>query len=438
MSRISRRRVLRCGAAATIAGLFTRDATNARAAGARPLRLVLLMQANGTSQANFWPVDGTSVILDPVLSNQRLRDRTTIVKGLFNHGGGAGGQHDQGFSCLFTGRRPVGTFTDPWGGGPSLDQTLAGDLIGEVPFPTLNCGVLAQDSAFFKAHRGSFSYFAARQPVPTEVDPLRLWTRLFGGAGDVAEAKRRLERRKSVLDFATSDLDRLRTRLGTEERDKLDVHATAIREYELRLSMLASRTTSAACRPPAPAPLDSQAEQNVPLLLPSMFDLVALALACDLVRIVTFPIGNAAVNWRYDWLGIGKNSHDDIAHHDDGKTPQITDYVVRIGKWHAEHVARLALALDAVPEGDGTVLDNTLIVWGNELATGQHSLDGIPLVLIGGGAGRLVPAGLVDVGPQTYHRLGCTLLRMAGKTADGFGEEESCGPLGGLTIKPPA
>jgi len=152
----------------------------------------------------------------------------------------------------------------------------------------------------------------------------------------------------------------------------------------------------------------------------------------------TSPIGVAASSWRYDWLGIGTNSHDNIAHKDDGMTPVVTEQLTTIGRWHAEHVARLALALDALPSGSGngrTALDDTLIVWSNELATGQHSLVDIPVTLIGGGAGRVKPAGgLVDVGPQTYHRLGCTMLNAMGATSAGFGEEPSCGVLHGVTL----
>jgi hypothetical protein len=436
--KLTRRAVLRFAAGAVLAPTFARDARLARADGARPLRLVLLMQANGTSQSTFWPdASGRSPMLDPILTRPRLKSLTTIVKGLYNHAGGAGNQHDQGFAGLWTGMRTVGTFGDPWGAGMSIDQMLRPDLVGSVPFPTLNCGVLALDAPLFKDHRTSFSYLGPREQMPTEIDPVRLHARLFAPAQDPEVAKQRLVEKKSVLDFGASDLARMRSRLGKDERDKLDVHATAIREYEERLAILAARPAPVgACAAPGapPSGLDPHAEKNVPVLLPAMIDLVALALACDLTRIVTFPIGNAGVSWRYDWLGIHKNSHDDIAHRDDGRNPVVTEAIQKIGAWHADHVVRLALALDAIPEGSGTVLDNTLIVWGNELATGQHGLDGIPIVMLGGAAGRLRPAGVVDHGPQTHHRLGTTVLNVMGAPAKGFGEEPACGSLRGLTL----
>lgn len=310
----------------------------------------------------------------------------------------------------------------------------------DVPFPSLNCGVLASSAPLFKDHRKSFAYLAARQPIPTEIDPTRLFGRLFAPGETPAIAQRRIAQHSSVLDFGAKDLARLRGNLGKDERDKLDVHASAIRDYERRMTLIATRPRVGQCAAPrAPVSgLDVHAGKNVPVLLPLMLDPVALAIACDLVRVVTLPIGVAASSWRYDWLGIGTNSHDNIAHKDDGMTPVVTEQLTTIGRWHAEYVARLALALDALPSGSGngrTALDDTLIVWSNELATGQHSLVDIPVTLIGGGAGRVKPAGgLVDVGPQTYHRLGCTMLNAMGATSAGFGEEPSCGVLHGVTL----
>ena len=424
--------------------LLARDAGSgrvARADDARPMRLVILMQANGVSQQRFWPdASGTSPILEPILSKPRLRARTTVIKGLYNDAGGAGNAHDQGYPGLWTGMRSIGTFFDPWGAGPSVDQQIVSRVKLDVPFPSLNCGVLASSGPLFKDHRKSFAYLAARQPIPTEIDPTRLFGRLFAPGETPAVAQRRITQQSSVLDFGAKELARLRGSLGKDERDKLDVHASAIRDYERRMTLIATRPRAGQCAAPS-APvsgLDVHAEKNVPVLLPAMLDLVALAIACDLVRVVTLPIGVAASSWRYDWLGIGTNSHDNIAHKDDGMNPVVTEQLTTIGRWHAEHVARLALALDALPSGSGsgrTALDDTLIVWSNELATGQHSLDDIPVTLIGGAAGRVRPAGgVVDVGRQTYHRLGCTMLNAMGAASAGFGEEPACGVVQGITV----
>jgi hypothetical protein len=408
--------------------------------------LILLMQTNGTGQSNFWPAPGTftSPILAPILDDPLLAPSTTVIKGLFNHAGGSGNGHDQGFIGLYSGTRSVGTFNDPWGSGISLDQLLKKKLAPTEPFPTLNCGVLASDTPPFKTHRRSFSYTGPHQQVPTELDPYKLYAQLFavgtsGGGDPVAAARRRLLYKRTVLDFVNQDLRSLRPRVGASDRDRLDAHETALREMERRLSATLSPDAGLPARCtaiPAPAEgLDVEAEDNVPRLISMMFDLVALALSCQLTRIVTFQFGHGGEKWYFRWLGINENSHDDIAHRDDGKTPDITAKVLKINVWYAQQVAYLARALARLPAAEGTALDASLVVWGNELATGPHTLDDIPVVLLGKAAGRLKTTGLVvDQGFQDYHRLGTSLLNLMGVPSTGFGEIPDCGNLQGLAI----
>jgi hypothetical protein len=473
---ISRRELLRTTGAAGLLFPFLRP----RAASAAPVtpRLVLLMQSNGTHQPAFWPKlpDGvtltapaplgagglTSPILDPLLNDAALAARVTVIKGINNTSGGSGNGHDQGFTGLYSGYKSIGPFLDPWGAGISIDQTLKRTLTFSELFPTLNCGVLASDTPPFKAHRRSFSYLAARQQVPTEVDPYRLYARFFGvgakpepGQDPVALAKHRLRRKQTVLDFARQDLNSLRPGLGKLDREKLDAHETALREMENRLgaTLLPDPNRPPHCtavQPPGAAiqssdPLASlqglnvRTEDNAPALVEMMFDFLALALSCQLTRIVTFQFGHGGEKWYFRWLpDINKNSHDEIAHKDDGNDPAASEKFFRISRWYAEQVALLARALDRFPEGEGTVLDNSLLVWGNEMATGPHGMNDLPVVFLGRAAGRLGQTGvLVDAGPQDYHRLGTTLLRVMGLPAEGFGEEPSCGPLVGVSVNVP-
>jgi hypothetical protein len=444
--RISRRDWLRATGAAGLMFPFLRPGLAAAAPGTR---LILLMQSNGTNQPNFWPTTPGSLsspILDPLVSDPVLAAKTTVIKGLRNEAGGSGNGHDQGFIGLYSGYRGVGSFDDPWGPGVSLDQQLRTRLDLREPFPTLNCAVLATDTPVFKSHRRSFSYTAPRQQVPTEVDPYKLYARFFAlgapvpaGADAVALAKQRLARKQSVLDYVTGDLAALRGQVGAVDRGKLDAHEEALRELERRL---AATLTPDPDRParcglvsgPAPG-LDVAREDDVPALIEVMFGFLALALSCQLTRIVTFQFGNGGEKWYYRWLGINENSHDDIAHRDNGTNPLITAKVLKINAWYAQQVARLARNLDQIPEAGGTVLDNSLVVWGNELATGPHGLIDIPIVLLGKAGGRLKQAGvLVDQGPQDYHRLGTSLLQIMGVPAQGFGEVPDCGGVVGLSV----
>jgi hypothetical protein len=424
-------------------------------------RLVLLMQSNGTLQPSFWPATAPVVlpapnppvapvlwspILAPIVDVPGLAAKTTALKGLRNDVGGAGNGHDHGFCGLYSGYASMGGFNDPWGSGISIDQHLAKTLTFGEPFPTLNCGVLASDTPPFKAHRRSFSYSAAKQQIPTEFDPYRLYARFFGlgvavppGVDPVVATKRRLARKQTVLDHAATDMAALRLRLPKLDREKLDRHADALRDMEARLSAtLTPRTDQppqcTGVRGPAEG-LDPRLEDNVPALVGLMFDFIALALSCQLTRIVTFQFGHGGEKWYFRWLKIDENSHDDIAHRDNGQDPVVSNKLLRMNVWYAQQVSRLAQALNALPEGDGTVLDNSLVVWGNEVATGPHGMADIPLVLMGKAAGRIRnPGRLIDAGPQDYRRLGCSLLNVMGVPSTGFGEAPMCGPVAGLEL----
>jgi hypothetical protein len=402
-------------------------------------RLVILMQACGTHQDAFWPDPrtGTSPILDPLLSKAELRPKTILMKGVGNVTVGLGNEHDRGFNSLWTGVPPVGTPEDCFGGGPSIDQILKRALSPQVAFPTLNCGVLAAYVPQKNGHRRSFSYVGAAAQVPTQVDPYRMYGALFPGPGSQSLAEPpevRMALRKSVLDYAARDLSNLAGRLGPKERQKLDLHTTAVREYENRLAL--GVKASAMCpRPAAPAgSLDPTQEDNVAPLTDIMLDLVAVALGCNLTRIVTFQLGLCGNQWRYRWIGIDRDSHQELAHRDapDGSNPDATQGMIQISNWTAQRVTRFAQQLDAMPEANGTVLDHSLVIWANENSTGLHGMDNLPLVFLGRAGGKLTRSGVIDKGVQTHYQLCTSVLNLMGVDAAGFGDDPASGPLRGL------
>lgn len=430
--RVSRRALLEAGLAASIFP-WVREAY---AQTPPPPKLLLLMETSGTHQSAFWPDKqlGRSTILDPLLRNEGLRSRATIVKGLFNHEGGMGNQHDQGFAGLWTGRKSIGTFNEPWGDGPSIDQQLKTALDFSEPYPTLNTAVLASTAALFKPSRWSFSYVGSRLSIPAQIDPWKMYAAMFAPAAGGADAQVRLLQKKTVLDFVRGDLKKVKAGLPSAERAKLDVHETALRELERRLELtLVER--SAACRAPGfPSErIDLSDEHNVPQLVELMFDFITLAMGCGLTRIVNFQFGQSGERWRFNWLGLDENSHDDIFHRDSGLDPVVSEKSIRIHTWVAEQVAYLGQKMLKMPGATGgSLLDESLVVWGNEMGTGPHGMDEIPIVMLGSAGGRLRPGRLVDHGPQTYHRLGCSVLNLFGVPSAGFGEMPDCGPVDGL------
>jgi len=449
VSVISRRRALG-GLLATAAGLAGLSGGGALAGPGdaeivRKKRLVLVMSSNGTQQDNFWPHrDFRSPILEPLLSVPALARRTTLVRGVFyprDLNGAEGNEHDVGFARLYSGARVLPIGTAPWAGAASIDHVI-GKKWGVDP---LNLAVLSSLITPYPKpgfnHRRSFSYLAPGVQRYGYVDPFDAYSALFGSPEEsTAEAQRRLVQRKSALASPRQELEEMRTRLGRLEREKLDLHVQAVDELEQRLGKMTSRNDIVCgARPPRPRHYREEApdllrsdESAIPELTETMIGLIAAAFACDLTRVATLQLGYGGNRWMYDWEGIHLDAHEGLAHKDhkdEGDDPVVTEMLVRVHRWNAQQIASLAKKLDAIPEGDGTMLDNTLIVWGSELGRGDHSLENVPIVFVGGAGGEIAGGRLIDEGPQTFQRVGCTILRAMGENVSGFGDTPSCGPL---------
>ena len=415
-------------------------------AGPPPLakRLILVMQNNGTQQANFWPdANLRSPILDALFLDAKtgmdngLKAKTNLIKGVYipnDANGTNANQHDMGFARMFTGARLISSGGQPWGGGASVDQIVAQSF----GVDTLTLAVLASQTEPNPKpgfdHRESFCYLGPGTLKHPRKDPLEVFNYLFPPAP--ANSRRRL----SVLDAVAGNLGEVMRRLGPAERAKLDYHLTAVRDVERRLNTSTGSCTMRPTAPPDYTALDPNAEISVdtyiPQMVDNMVDLIVLALKCGLSRIATLQLGYGGGKWRFGWKGINMNCHDDVAHldiTDGGIFAENTKRVVLMNQYYASCVARLATALDAVPEGSGTMLDNSLIVWANELGRGDHNQENVPIVLIGGAGGAITKGGrVVATGRQVFNRLGCTILNAMGVSAAGFGDVPNCGTFQGL------
>jgi hypothetical protein len=448
----SRRDLLKAAGSTLAVPLFLRNAFGAETPATAPPSLVLLHTTNGTHPSAFWPATGTfdSEILHRLLSDPVLGPKATLIQGINYHAIGtpSGNEHDKGFHGLYSGFDSIAGPGGSFGGGISLDQRIANEVTFQSgQLKSLHCGVHAVNYKAINAGRISFSAVGPGVQIPCELDLYALYEKVFGtgtgdSAADQANAQKRLTQRKSMLDLVASDLTALEKRLGPSERQKVDIHLTAVRDFEKRLS-IHSGPVAAGCSAikPSQTGVDTSGqgnEANAEVLERLFMEFIANAVGCKMVGVLSFQFGRGGDHFHYDWLnipGMPSDAHDFVAHLDNGDA-NIGRIFIEIKKWYTEIVSDLATRLSKIPQGEGkTALDNSLVVWGNELATGPHGMNGIPIVLLGGAGGRLKRTGyVVSVGDQPHQRLGATVLNIMGVQAKGFGGVPDCGVIQGLEM----
>jgi hypothetical protein len=358
-------------------------------------------------------------ILAPLAPRQKDLVVLSGIDAESSYHGPGDASHWNGMGHMLTGTELVdvggGVF---WGGGISIDQFLAQKIGGQTRLPSLELAV--EDGPGNVASR--LSYLGAAQPVPPEPDPQKVFQRLFGGL-----TPEQIARRKSVLDTVKDDYGALAPRLGSADRKKIEAHLDALRAVEKSVTSAPPQT----CDGPAIAAADLA---DMPAIGKDQMDLLVRALACDLTRVVSLQWSRAVSMTRMTWLGISE-AHHDLSHLslDDADVRQ---KLVAINRWYSNQFAYLLDALDAVPEGDGTLLDHTLVLWCNELSVGQvHSRRSLPYVLAGRAGGALKTGRFLQyAAPAPPHNdLLVSLCRAMEVDVSTFGNPAYCnGPLPGL------
>jgi hypothetical protein len=468
-SPLGRRTLLRGGLAGSTLGLGlpwleAMAAPAAKLAGRRyPTRFVVFFTANGTIQKNWRPTSGDGgerdfrfAHADPASSDlhslaplEPWKQRLLVLDGIAarsrKHGPGGNG-HDKGMGHLLTattlrvGPSGVGEFShlpDGSAGGPSIDQEVARRLAGKTRLSSLELGVQSR----LDTKRQLTSRMVYRGPfevVPPENDPGEIFRNVFAGldrssAGALVELRRA---RKSVLDHVMGDFRKLNAALTASDRAKLDSHLTGLREVEL--SLTPPRATTRACALPA-APDEAAgasiwANDRYRALGRAQMDLLSTALACDLTRVTTLQWSTAQSGVTFTWLGH-RESHHSLSHLADD-TEEARRQLTQIDHFYAGEFAHLLGRLAAIPEGDGTLLDHSVVLWINEQGNGdKHSWTEIPVVVAGSGQGRLRTGRYLRFPNEPAHNdLFVSCLHALGHDdVRSFGLPELCqGPLPGL------
>jgi hypothetical protein len=394
-------------------------------------RMVIFFSPNGVVPESFWPnEDGENFLLKEILSPlEPFKKQTVVMNGVCDKVRGDGDNHMRGIGCLLTGVELLpgnvqgGSHTPAgWANGLSIDQEIKNHLqkadATRTRFGSLELGVLVPDRADTWTR---MSYSSANKPITPIDDPYQLFSKLYGQAKDK-------EILGSVLDPVIADLKKISALVGKEDRKILEEHTGFVREMEKELRGLKVSQTHAM---PKLDPGIREENDNLPKISRMQLDLLHNSLVADFNRIATFQFTNSVGGARMKWLGIDEGHHQ-LSHEPDTNKVAV-EKLVKINKWFCEEIAYFAKKLRDTPEpnGQGSMLDNTLLVWTNELGKGNsHTLDNIPFVMVGGNLGW--KAGRSLKFPRIAHnRLLMAMAHGFGHSIPSFGNPEYCkdGPL---------
>jgi hypothetical protein len=402
---------------------------------ARKRRLIIMFSPNGVIPPTFWPDEaGELKSFKPSLQPlEPFRKKTLVLHGVCDKIRGDGDNHMRGIGCLLTGVELLpgniqgGSDTPAgWANGRSIDQEITNHLQGDpathTRFGSLEFGVLVPNRADTWTR---MVYAAANRPLAPISNPYQMFNHLYGQVKD-------RESLKSVMDDLQDELRSVSRRLSDDDRKLLAEHAAFVREMEQDL-----RSPQSAVDEHAVPPLEQGVKEDndqMPRLSRLQIDLMVNALRADFARVATLQFTNSVGQARMRWLDISEDHHG-LSHQPDGdKSAQ--DKLTRINRWYCEQLAYLAKRLAETPEpgGGGNMLDNTLIVWTNELGKGNsHTLDDIPWVLVGGGLDYNMGRSL-RFKKVPHNRLLMALAHGMGDEIKAFGNSNYCrdGALTGL------
>ncbi len=428
----SRRSFLRGAAGGLLAIPFLQSLapTPAHAAPGDPKRLLYWFLPNGFFMPNIIPTStGPAYTLSPSLSPlSAFKDDMLVLTGLSNYGalGGEGG-HSGGTAAYLTCAVPD---PDVVHNGVSVDQIAAAAMAGVTPFTSIEAGMEngagtggCDDGTC--AYGSNISWVDETTPRARVSTPLALFNRLFGGLNPTLspeEQERRRGLRISVLDQVVEHANALRPRIGQADRLKLDAYLTSVRDLEVQVTSQAGTV----CEPGDPPGSGLGFEAR----MAAFTDLFVLALQCDLTRVGTFMLGNAATNRSYDHIGIPE-SHHNLSHH--GHDPAIHALLAQIDAWNMGHVVGYLLdKLKTTTDGEGKpLLENTLVYVSSELSDG-HYHDNFDLIALAAGGGDTLQLG------QHIATAGGAMADLHLALLEGFGVVETSlghvgtGPLPGV------
>ncbi len=396
---ISRRTVLRGMGTAVALPLLEVMAPLSLAATAKaqaPRRMAFVFIPIGAHMANWTPkAEGVSFELPPTLQPLApFQNDTLVLSGLAcdkaRANGDGAGDHARSGGAWLTGCQPRKTAGANFQAGVSVDQVAANRLGDQTRLPSLELGIERYrgsgncDSGYSCVYEHTVAWRTPSTPLPTEVNPKLVFERLFSDKPNSPDRVKRNELRGSVLDTVLEDAHGLENQLGGADKQKLDQYLSCVRELELRIARVDKL-------PPIQPPKGTAKPQEVPAVYQEhcrlMCDLMVLAFQTDVTRIATFMLAREGSEIQYRNLGVREGHHESTHHRGDKR---LIENVCKINKFHVEQFAYLLGKLKAIPEGDGTLLDNCMIAYGSGIEDGSmHTHTSVPTLLAGKGGGTL-------------------------------------------------
>lgn len=428
---LSRRTVLRgLGATLALPLLDSMVPALSRAATKAPVRLGFVYHPTGMIMEQYTPAsEGAGFAFTPTLKPlEAYRDRLNVFTGLAQMNGRAlgdgPGDHAREGATWLTGVHPKRSETDIRC-GVSADQLAARELGKQTQLASLEVSLEPPsfagtcDQNYSCAYTNTVSWRSETLPMPMETSPRALFERLFGEGESTDPAARRaaLKEQRSLLDYVTGSIDRLETKLGSSDRNKLSEYLEAIRDIERRIQK--AELQSAEMKLPEmqrPSSIPETFEEQAKL----MTDLQIMAWQTDMTRVLTFMYGHAGSNRSYRAIGIA-DGHHSISHHQND--PEKIAKVAKIDQHLFSTFSYFVERLKATPDGDGSLLDHSLVLYGSSLSDANvHMHHNLPTLVVGGGGGMKGGRHLKYKEGTPLNNLFLTMLNKAGVPAESFGD----------------
>jgi hypothetical protein len=354
-------------------------------------RFTAIYCGNGANMLDWTPsTEGVNFAMSPSLMPlEPFRDRLAVFTGLDNFQatdqGDVGGQHPRAAPAFMSCAHPKQTEGADVQAGTTIDQMIAERICRDTKLPSLevsvdrNDVVGACDHGYACAYMNSMSWKTPTTPLPSETNPRFVFERMFGIGATAEERLARAREDRSILDALTEEIATLRRRLGPSDRTKLGQYFDAVRDVEQRI-VKAESTNSDFSVPEQPVGVPETFKEYIEL----MFDLQALAFQADITRVSSLMMARENVNRSYPEIGLPE-AHHSISHH--GNNPEKMKNYTKLNTYHVETLTYYLNKLKSIPDADGTLLDNTVVLFGSGMSDGNvHNNFNVPVILVGGQA----------------------------------------------------